>query len=159
MPCAVGPTTSAATIVPVTGTPAAGQAGLPPPPQKNAMTPPETLDWPKWMWATPAGAPPGPEERNVEERGGPAAARAPTEKPRAWVEMGGVSSPPRRSAVNISVAHADDGLAARTNARPPIPSRRDVIFIVFLRSDAARAGEGQVPSDRSRERESGWVAR
>ena len=42
-PCAVGPTTSAAAIVPLTEPELlAGQAGLPPPPQKKTETPPLT---------------------------------------------------------------------------------------------------------------------
>jgi hypothetical protein len=56
-PCAVGPTTSAAVIVPDTDPDEfGGQAGLPPPPQKNTATPPFTPGWPTWMWATSGGA-------------------------------------------------------------------------------------------------------
>jgi hypothetical protein len=55
-PCATGPSTSAATIVPSTVPEfEAGQAGLPPPPQKNTETPPLTPRCPTWMCAADGG--------------------------------------------------------------------------------------------------------
>ena len=48
IPCAAGPTTSAATMVPLTvPLGLAGHAGFPPPPQKKTMTPPLVCRWPK----------------------------------------------------------------------------------------------------------------
>ncbi len=49
MPCAVGPTTSDATMVPVTVPLPYGHAGLLPPPHRNTATPPATDRCPKWM--------------------------------------------------------------------------------------------------------------
>src|SRR5262245_54773574 len=56
IPCPVGPTTSAAVIVPVTVPLGVGHTGLPPPPQRNTATPPLVDRLPKWMWATVAAA-------------------------------------------------------------------------------------------------------
>jgi len=50
MPWAGTDRTSAAVIVPVTVPPAVGQAGLPPPPQRNTKTAPATPGSAKWIW-------------------------------------------------------------------------------------------------------------
>ena len=51
MPCAAGPTMSAAVMVPEAVPEVAWvQAGFPPPPHRYTITPPLTLVGPKWMW-------------------------------------------------------------------------------------------------------------
>jgi hypothetical protein len=56
MPWDVGPVTFAAVIVPVmVPEVAAGQAGWPPPPHRNIITPPETFVGAKCRWATLSG--------------------------------------------------------------------------------------------------------
>ncbi len=49
IPCEFGPTTSARVITPSIVPATGGQGGFPPPPQRNAETPPFALRCAKWM--------------------------------------------------------------------------------------------------------------
>src|SRR5262249_4521335 len=112
MPWLAGPVTFAAVIVPVIlPEVAAGQAGWPPPPHRNIITPPATLLGAKCRWATTSGVDRS-EKVNENVIGAP-----------GWIVIlksavpavliGGTSFAPLRLAEKFSVCELTTGVASR----------------------------------------------
>jgi hypothetical protein len=105
----------------------AGQAGWPPPPHRNIITPPATLLGAKWRWATPSG---DDRSENVNEKvivpGWIVISKAPVPA----VLIGGTSFAPLRLAEKRSVWELAMGAASRFAITAAIA--QNPIFLVFI---------------------------
>jgi hypothetical protein len=127
MPWFPGPVTFAAVIVPVmVPEVAAGQAGWPPPPHRNIITPPETFVGAKCTWAKVSGDD-SPEKVNEKVIVFPISI---WKAPEPAVLIGGTSFPPPRVAEKRSVAEWAAGTAKRLAVSAVIT--QIPIFLVFI---------------------------
>jgi hypothetical protein len=128
MPWRLGPVTFAAVIVPViVPSVVAGQAGWPPPPHRNIMTPPATLACPKCRWATASG---DDRPENVKEKVIVPGWIVISKLPVPAVLIGGTSSAPLSLAEKRSVWELTMGAVSRFAITAAMA--QNPIFLVFI---------------------------
>src|SRR6266480_1630780 len=128
MPWAVGPVTFAAVIVPVmVPSVVAGQAGWPPPPHRNIMTPPATLLGAKCRCATASG---DDKSEKVNEKVMMPCWIVISKSPAPAVLIGGTSSAPLSLAEKCSVCELTIGAASTLAVSAAIA--QNPIFVVFI---------------------------